>query len=587
MDKKDYNNKSYNTTYIKWAILCTAGLLCLQGLVWSGGDRSSFEFLGLLALGVALFIAVQKVYLDIFINYSWIPYYVWAAYVLFSFLHFYYNPTVCSALSAVLLFPIAASISKYREYSFLYGGKLVLAVIAGMYGSLIIPVLMGNDPMIGMGHIMAACLACFMVGIIAFANKRSSAAAKIIKLLGLGVVMTLVSLFIMSKTNTNYAQRLSALSSSEYAIAVKNVLINSKLFGHSDILLSDGSSALSYLSQYTGSTNYQLIIRFGKGAFLAGIAAAFGLAFAIHKMGSHSKNSYTYYLLNGISSYFLIRTCFVAIGFFVLFSVSEVLPFMGYNAWIVMDWVLLAAAVSLYKKSFDEEVSEMLDKKYDPKLDELSWIGKVMRLNLSYIEDDIDEYEEETDAERIQALQYQRKRLEQRLKTIDQALELEDASKADVDEYYEPYMVVRRPKAENIRTLIFISHNRHDEAFTKALADRIEKNGLKCWYSERDVQDGIPYGGQIVEALEHTKIMIVLLTKHSVDSHHVVAETDIAFDMYDKGLVILPVRLEDIAVNKTLTYYLKGYNKMAVYKLNKQAQIMAITDRVLEMMKKA
>lgn len=58
--------------------------------------------------------------------------------------------------------------------------------------------------------------------------------------------------------------------------------------------------------------------------------------------------------------------------------------------------------------------------------------------------------------------------------------------------------------------LVFLSYSSKDEDFAKKLVNDIEKRGLKCWMSCRDILPGEDYQSAIVNAMERSVAMLLL-----------------------------------------------------------------------------
>ena len=101
--------------------------------------------------------------------------------------------------------------------------------------------------------------------------------------------------------------------------------------------------------------------------------------------------------------------------------------------------------------------------------------------------------------------------------------------------------------------LIFLSYSSKDKLIADAICSRLENQGIRCWIAPRDVNPGADYSDQISEALERSTAMVMVFSSGSNSSRHVKSEIDRAFSL-DK--VIIPFRVENVALDKGLAYYL-------------------------------
>lgn len=91
------------------------------------------------------------------------------------------------------------------------------------------------------------------------------------------------------------------------------------------------------------------------------------------------------------------------------------------------------------------------------------------------------------------------------------------------------------------------------------LCDELEVLGIQCWIAPRDVKAG-PYSGQIVEAIEAGRGLVVLLTPKANDSTDVHLEVETA---KNAKKVILPVIVDGTKPAKNLRYYLAVPHQIA------------------------
>lgn len=103
---------------------------------------------------------------------------------------------------------------------------------------------------------------------------------------------------------------------------------------------------------------------------------------------------------------------------------------------------------------------------------------------------------------------------------------------------------------------IFISHNINDKNIARKLADDLNSKGIKVWIDEAEIKLGDSLIRKIREGIDIVDYLLVLLSKHSIDSEWVTKEVDIAMNQEIEGktVKVLPVLLDDI----DLPGFLKG-----------------------------
>jgi TIR domain len=75
---------------------------------------------------------------------------------------------------------------------------------------------------------------------------------------------------------------------------------------------------------------------------------------------------------------------------------------------------------------------------------------------------------------------------------------------------------------------VFLSYDRADETFAKALSSELTSRGLSVWRGEAEVLQGDNWALQVGEALKKSKAMVVLVSPESMQSKWVRREIDFA-----------------------------------------------------------
>lgn len=98
---------------------------------------------------------------------------------------------------------------------------------------------------------------------------------------------------------------------------------------------------------------------------------------------------------------------------------------------------------------------------------------------------------------------------------------------------------------------VFISYSSRDKAVADAACAFLESRGIRCWIAPRDVLPGENYPRSLVEAIDGSRVMVLVFSSHSNASQHVVRELTHAVS---RGVIILPFRIEDIQPSKDMEY---------------------------------
>src|SRR5437016_10365008 len=100
---------------------------------------------------------------------------------------------------------------------------------------------------------------------------------------------------------------------------------------------------------------------------------------------------------------------------------------------------------------------------------------------------------------------------------------------------------------------VFISHSAQDKAVADAVCAAFEEDGIRCWVAPRDVRPGRSFPGEITRAIQQSKVMVLIFSRHSNNSEQVLHEVQLAVDSH---LPIVRLRIEDVTLSDDLRYYL-------------------------------
>jgi hypothetical protein len=100
---------------------------------------------------------------------------------------------------------------------------------------------------------------------------------------------------------------------------------------------------------------------------------------------------------------------------------------------------------------------------------------------------------------------------------------------------------------------VFISHSAQDKKAAETICAALEDAGIRCWVAPRDVRPGKSFPGEITRAIQQSKVMLLIFSKHSNSSEQVLREVQLAVDCH---VPIVRLRIEDITLSDDLRYYL-------------------------------
>jgi uncharacterized membrane protein YgcG len=100
---------------------------------------------------------------------------------------------------------------------------------------------------------------------------------------------------------------------------------------------------------------------------------------------------------------------------------------------------------------------------------------------------------------------------------------------------------------------VFVSHSTKDKQTADAIVATLEAAKIRCWVAPRDIAPGANWGASIVDAIGNSRIMVMVYSANSNASQQVVREVERAVA---KGLVILPVRIDQTPMSKDIEYFI-------------------------------
>ena len=102
---------------------------------------------------------------------------------------------------------------------------------------------------------------------------------------------------------------------------------------------------------------------------------------------------------------------------------------------------------------------------------------------------------------------------------------------------------------------VFISYSSKDKTVADALCATLEAKRIRCWIAPRDVLAGVPYAEALIDGLNGACVFVLVFSSEANMSPSVAREVERACS---KGLVNVPVRIEDVPMSKQMEFYLSS-----------------------------
>jgi len=103
---------------------------------------------------------------------------------------------------------------------------------------------------------------------------------------------------------------------------------------------------------------------------------------------------------------------------------------------------------------------------------------------------------------------------------------------------------------------VFISYASSDKVVADAVCSQLESiHRIRCWIAPRDVTPGASWAESIIDALDGSRIMVLIFSSNANASMQIEREVERAVH---KGINIIPLRIENAMPTKTLEYFISA-----------------------------
>ena len=103
------------------------------------------------------------------------------------------------------------------------------------------------------------------------------------------------------------------------------------------------------------------------------------------------------------------------------------------------------------------------------------------------------------------------------------------------------------------RHQVFITYPHEHGKIAQAIFDELTEAGFSCWMAPGSIPAGTTYASSITEAIENSRVMVLVFAASTNESEHCESEVEIA---HGSGVEIVPFRIEEVEPNKAFRYYL-------------------------------
>jgi hypothetical protein len=102
---------------------------------------------------------------------------------------------------------------------------------------------------------------------------------------------------------------------------------------------------------------------------------------------------------------------------------------------------------------------------------------------------------------------------------------------------------------------VFISYATADLESAQAACASLESAGVRCWMAPRDIVPGMNFGEAVSDAIEHARLVVLVLSSHANASSFVALEVELAVS---QRRPIIPLRIEPVTPSKKLILFISA-----------------------------
>ena len=128
---------------------------------------------------------------------------------------------------------------------------------------------------------------------------------------------------------------------------------------------------------------------------------------------------------------------------------------------------------------------------------------------------------------------------------------------------------------------VFICYATHDKAVAEAICAALESRYIKCWIAPRDVLPGTEWAETIVDALDGSRVLVLVLSSNSNTSPQVIREVGRAAS---NGTPIMSIRIDDVVPSKAMDYFVSSHQWLDAQTGPLKKHLQRLTDTVQQIL---
>jgi len=109
---------------------------------------------------------------------------------------------------------------------------------------------------------------------------------------------------------------------------------------------------------------------------------------------------------------------------------------------------------------------------------------------------------------------------------------------------------------------VFVSYSTIDKTITNTIVASMEQNQIRCWFAPRDIKPSEDWGKAISNAIEQSKVFLLIFSGNSNQSQRVLDELNLAIS---REISILPFRIENLEPDGAMRLHLSSRHWLDAY----------------------
>lgn len=124
---------------------------------------------------------------------------------------------------------------------------------------------------------------------------------------------------------------------------------------------------------------------------------------------------------------------------------------------------------------------------------------------------------------------------------------------------------------------VFVSYSSIDKTITDTIVVSMEQNQIRCWYAPRDIKPSEDWGKAISNAIEQSKVFLIIFSGNSNRSQRVLDELNLAIS---QEIPILPFRIENLELDGAMRLHLSSRHWLDAYDPSWESHIKKLINTV-------